>query len=69
MFFWFISQSFQLNSNKIKRKNNSQKTKIASKISLFKKRLIRKNQKKKFNKDGNEMLKTEKKENEKNTDN
>lgn len=68
MFFLFISQSFQLNSNKIKRKNNSQKTKIASQISLFKKRLIRKNQKK-FNKDGNEMLKTEKKENEKNTDN
>lgn len=68
MFFLFISQSFQLNSNKIKRKNNSQKTKIASQISLFKKRLIRKNQNK-FNKDGNEMLKTEKKENEKNTDN
>lgn len=60
MFFLFISQSFQLNSNKIKRKNNSQKTKIASQISLFKKRLIRKNQNK-FNKDGNEMLKTEKK--------
>lgn len=68
MFFLFISQSFQLNSNKIKRKNNSQKTKIASQISLFKKRLIRKNQNK-FNKDGNEMLKTEKKESEKNTDN
>lgn len=68
MFFLFISQSFQLNSNKIKRKNNSQKTKIASQISLLKKGLFGKT-KKKFNKDGNEMLKTEKKENEKNTDN